>query len=139
MDTTRLQELVIGHVIVDIINQGIRVWQILPMETELETVVLETLVAWVNIALVVSSIPVIQNRRIRTIRLLEHVIGHVIVTTYKLATAVFLGIKNRFYSREKAPDLGLFLAKNSIALYYASRSEYERSTCSHLRCVLSFH
>ena len=66
------------------------------------------------------------------------VVGHVMLDSSKSITCVFGGIN--FPKRYRELPSGSFLfAFSRFYLYFAGRSEYERSTCSLLRCVLSFH
>ena len=79
-----------------------------------------------SILLVVHVILVEAFHTMLTTLLREPVIGHVTVDTTRVEIRV--SGTSLFFKKKKASERGFFLAKNTIYIYCASRSEYERST-----------
>lgn len=63
-------------------------------------------------------------------------VGHVMLVSSKSTICVFGGTKSR-ESQKSPQNEGFLFAFWSFYLYCAGRSEYERSTCRDIRCVLS--
>jgi hypothetical protein len=102
------------------------------VQMELLFLVLRTITITITTTTIIVASLCLQTLTIQ----IAKAVGHVMLASSKSTICVFGGIS--FITPLKSSRFGSFLfAFWSFYLYCAGRSEYERSTCRNIRCVLS--